>query len=329
MRGRWIALAAIGTAGAAAALGSYRRVIRPWYERWGVDPGDEDRLLPGDELIGAPTGGDTRGITIEAPAAAIWPWLVQMGFGRAGWYSYDTLDQRGSSAEAIVPAWQGIAVGDVLPTWPGGGFEVAQIETDHALVLYLDDEIVDRQSDEARATAVGGVGTDPTPVGLAASSAIMRTQPRRFRVSWAFVLEPLGGDRTRLIERVRVEYPEMNAWNHVTGPMLGVGVFLMTRRQMLGIKQRAERLVRDQRRTSIRIEVVPAPRAEVMPEPEKPVEPEALPEPESVLEPDPVVDPEPVLQSERVLEPDEAPVPVVESAAGGRDKAHKRDRRPA
>ena len=314
MRGRWIALAAVGTAGAAATLGTYRRVLRPWYERWGVDPGDEDRLLPGDELIGAPTAGDTRGITIEAPAAAIWPWLVQMGFGRAGWYSYDTLDQRGSSAEAIVPAWQGIARGDILPTWPGGGFEVAQVETDHALVLYLDDEIVDRQAEEARATAVGGVGTEPTPVGLAASTAIMRTQPRRFRVSWAFVLEPLGGDRTRLIERVRVEYPEMTPWNHVTGPLFGVGVFLIARRQMLAIKRRAERIVRAERGTSIRVEVVPAPRADVMPEADIVPEPSVAPEPEPVAQPAVVSEPEAVAEPGPTREPETVPEPEAEVA---------------
>lgn len=228
---------------AIGSVAAYRAVIRPWYERWGVEPDDDDRLLPGDELIGVPTAADTRGITIEAPAAAIWPWLVQMGFGRAGWYSYDTMDMRGPSSEAIVPEWQTIAVGQMMPSWPGGGFEVVQIEPDHALVLYLDDTIVARQEAEAKATAVTGLGTEATPPGLAASTAIMRSQPRTFRASWSFVLDPIDGGRTRLIERVRVEYPEIAAWNRVTGPLFGVGVFLMTRRQLLGIKQRAERLI--------------------------------------------------------------------------------------
>src|SRR3954452_16915250 len=119
-----------------------------------------------------------------------------MGYGRAGWYSYNPLDMRGSSAETIVPAWQPIAVGDRIPAWPGGGFEVAQVEPEHVLVLYLDDEIVARQAEEARTTAVHGVGSDDIPAGLAASAAIMRTQPRRFRVSWAFILEPIDGERT-------------------------------------------------------------------------------------------------------------------------------------
>ena len=237
------AMAIAGTAASLAALATYRQVIRPWYESWGIEPGDDERLLPGDELIANPTAGETRGITIDAPEAAIWPWLVQMGFGRAGWYSYDRLDTRGRSAAAIVPAWQTIAVGDTMPTWPGGGFEIAQVEADRAIVLYLDDTIAARQLEEARSTAVGGVGAEAMTPGLAASAAIMRTQPQRFRVSWAFVLDPLDGSRTRLVERLRVEYPAIAAWNRVTGPFFGAAVFLMTRKQLLGIKDRAERLM--------------------------------------------------------------------------------------
>ncbi len=242
MRRGPMALALVGGA-AMGGVAAFRGIVRPWSERWGAEPDDAARLLPGDELIAGPTGGDTRGITIEAPAAAIWPWLVQMGFGRAGWYSYDTMDMRGSSAHAIVPAWQSIAVGQTMRTWPGGGFEVAQIDPEHAVVLYLDNTIVTRQRAEARATAVGGVGADPTTPGLAASAAILRTQPRAFRASWTFVLEPIDGERTRLIERVRVEYPAIAVWNRITGPLFGVAVFLMTRQQLLGIKERAERLV--------------------------------------------------------------------------------------
>ena len=243
MRRGPLVLALAGTGAAMGSVAAFRGIVRPWYERWGVEPADVGHLLPGDELIAGPTGGDTRGITIDAPAAAIWPWLAQMGFGRAGWYSYDALDMRGPSARAIVPEWQGVTVGQTMRTWPGGGFEVAQVEPDHAIVLYLDDTIVARQEAEARATAVGGVGADPTTPGLAASAAILRTQPRTFRASWAFVLEPIDGEHTRLIERMRVEYPEIAAWNRVTGPLFGIAVFLMTRRQLLGIKERAERLV--------------------------------------------------------------------------------------
>jgi len=266
MRRAPIIFAAAGTAAALAGLAAYRRVVRPWYESWGVDPADENRLLPGDELVATPTAGDTRGIEIAAPAAAIWPWLVQMGLGRGGWYSYDALDMKGRSAEAIVPEWQSIAAGDTLPAWPGGGFEVAQIEPEHALVLYLDDKIVAAAERLARETAADGVGsTATTPPGLAASEAILRTQPRQFRVSWAFVLEPIDGERTRLIERFRVEYPAIGAWNRLTGPLFGAGVFLMTRRQMLGIKERAERLVAPVRPEPITGLPATAPEHEIVP----------------------------------------------------------------
>jgi hypothetical protein len=107
-------LAVAGAAASMAALGAYGLVVRPWYRAWGVDPAEKDRLLPGDELLAMPTGVETRGITIEAPAPAIWPWLVQMGYGRAGWYSYDALDMRGHSAHEIVPEWQHVAAGEAL-----------------------------------------------------------------------------------------------------------------------------------------------------------------------------------------------------------------------
>jgi hypothetical protein len=245
MRRGLVGLALFGIGAAAGGVAAYRRVFVPWYEGWGVDPGDDVRLLPGDELVASATGVDTRAIPIDAPAGAIWPWLVQMGLGRAGWYSYDAIDMRGRSSEAIVPEWQAIAVGQTMPAWQGGGFEVAQIDPDRALVLYLDDEIVARQEAEARAVAADGVGAEPMPPGLAASAAILRTQPRRFRASWAFVLDPVDGGRTRLIERFRIEYPEAGGWSRVTSPLLGIGVFLMTRRQMLGVKRRAERLTID------------------------------------------------------------------------------------
>ena len=243
MRRGPLTLALVGSGVAIGCVAGYRGIVQPWYERWGVEPDDDGRLLPGDELIAGPTAGDTRGITIDAPASAIWPWLVQMGFGRAGWYSYDTLDVRAQSSTAIAPEWQSIAVGQTMPAWRGGGFEIVQVEPEHALVLYLDDAIVARQQADARATAVGGVGADPLTPGLAASAAIMRSQPRSFRASWSFVLDPLDGDRTRLIERFRVDYPDVDVRNRVTGPLFGAGVFLMIRRQMLGIKERVERLI--------------------------------------------------------------------------------------
>ena len=81
--------------------------------------------------------------------------------------------------------------------------------------------------------------------GLAASSAILGTTPQQFSASWAFVIEPMAGGRSRLIERFRVWYGESGVASHVAMPVVGFGVFVMMQRQMLGIKTRAERLARE------------------------------------------------------------------------------------
>jgi hypothetical protein len=195
--------------------------------------------LPGDDLVPDPTMSDTRGITIDAPPSAVWPWLLQLGFGRGGWYSYDAMDMKGRSADAILPEHQQLAVGDVVPTDPNGGFEVRVLEPEHAIVLYVDNEIVGRRTDRARLEVTS------TP-GLAASGRYMqRSMPPEFSVSWAFVLEHLDGGRTRLIERVRLAYGSSTRGTRALGPTLGFGVFLMTRRQMLGLAERATRYAAD------------------------------------------------------------------------------------
>lgn len=242
MRTRWIlAGVALGTtAGVAAAR------ARDWYTTWGVDRDERTKMLPGDELVPEPTGGETRGITIDAPPAAVWPWLVQMGYGRAGWYSWDQLDQRGRSADAVVPEWGAIAVGDILPTHPGGGFEVAVLEPERALVLRSDTALVERQAEAARAAAEGskdaGTGLEAATTGVQASGAMLSTMPHDFEASWAFVLEPLAGDRTRLIERFRVRFGDTSGTPPFALPLLGFGVFVMLQKQMEGIRRRAERL---------------------------------------------------------------------------------------
>jgi hypothetical protein len=239
MRKAIVLAAAASAAAASAAAGTYQLVIRPWYERWGVDPEEAGRELPGDDIIPAPSGGETRGITIDAPPEAVWPWLVQMGYGRGGWYSYDRLDMRGKSSDRIVPAWQSIKVGETIPAYPGGGFEVADIQPNRALVLYLDDEIVERQ--RRLAEAAGEV--EPTPAGLAASGSVMGAMPSRFRTTWTFFLDSVDGNRTRLIERSLVDVPDGGGLvSSAVMPLIGFGVFVMMRRQMLGLKERAERL---------------------------------------------------------------------------------------
>ena len=176
-----------------------------------VQPVDDERRrqLPGDDLVCNPSATLTHAITIRAAAEAVWPWLVQMGAGsRAGWYSYDFLDNgRRRSATRIVPELQHITLGTLFPAMPGvtEGFVVLLVEPPRSLV-------------------VGWPGPD-----------------RRPTVTWAFVLEPRG-DATRLIVRVRAGQPyrfhQLPAWLSV--PLIRLVHFVMQRKQLLEISRRVE-----------------------------------------------------------------------------------------
>jgi hypothetical protein len=112
------ALAAVATIAIVLAL--YLGIARPAQLHWGATADEISRPMPGDALSQAPTFLSTRAITIDGTPAEIWPWLVQMGYGRAGFYGYDILENLGSprgldSARAIDPELQGLAAGDSLP----------------------------------------------------------------------------------------------------------------------------------------------------------------------------------------------------------------------
>jgi hypothetical protein len=217
------------------AVAGFRLVVAPWRKRWGVEPGEWTKVLPGDDVVSRGITAETRGISIDATPDEIWPWLVQMGYGRAGWYSYDQVDMNHPSARRILQEHQVLALGDVVPTHPGGGFVVKAVEAGHHLVLYIDTEIVREQADAAAAA-------DPTPANLRMAGAFMEgAQPSEFAASWAFVLEDAGAGRTRLIERFRVRFGDDDRpWMRVSMPMMGFGVFLMMRKQLLGIRERVE-----------------------------------------------------------------------------------------
>jgi hypothetical protein len=230
-----------------------------------MDPDEISRALPGDDVVADPVASETRGITIAATPDRIWPWLVQMGYGKAGWYSYDQLDQRGASSDEIVEAWGAIKVGDIVPTHPGGGFEVVDLQPDRAMVLRSDTALVQAQA-ESWAKRTGTAPIEAPTRGVAASGAILGQTPQEFSASWTFVIEPLEGGRSRLIERFRVWYGESGMASHVVMPVVGFGVFVMMQRQMVGIRTRAERLAR----TSLRS---PAPIRPDEPAEPRPVEP--------------------------------------------------------
>jgi hypothetical protein len=170
------------------------------------------RTLPGDELIPVPQGGIlTHAVTIHRPPRAIWPWLVQMGAGsRAGWYSYDLLDNgRRPSADRIVPALQEISIGAIFPAMPGvtDGFRVLAFEPERYLVL----------------------GWAPEPGGIPWAT-------------WAFVLEPIDDTRTRVITRARGSsaYPFYGLPPVIGRPLVRMAHFIMERKQLLGLARRAE-----------------------------------------------------------------------------------------
>ena len=236
LRLSWLVAGLVGLAvsGYLVTRRVYQRVLRPWEQGWLAAPEESTRVLPGDDLVGAPTIDETRAITIDAPPAAIWPWLVQMGYGRAGWYSYDRMQMRGGSADAVEPEWQKLAVGDPVPTHPTGGFKVAVVEPEQTLVLYLDSATV------GPATAAGENGAEPTPAGPTRAGRFGSKAMSEFRGTWTFRLDPIGERQTRLLERFRLALPEQPG-SVFARPAMGFGVFLMTRKHMLGLKARAQR----------------------------------------------------------------------------------------
>ena len=180
---------------------------------------DSARPLPGDDLLPDAKGVVTLGITIAARPEDIWPYLVQMGAQRAGWYSYDSLDNAGrESAWEVVPELQDLFVGQVIAAAPEGeeGYQVLAIEPDRALVL-------------------GGLYDVEGERQLPFSG----TRPAAFwQVTWAFVLEPLGESETRLLVRARADFaPPSMRWKATW--MVPVHHF-MQMEQLRNLKARAE-----------------------------------------------------------------------------------------
>lgn len=124
-------IAVWGAVAGAGLLAAYARLVRPWALRWGATAEEAARPLPGDGLVAKADYVATRAITIDAPPHQVWPWLVQIGSGRAGWYTYDRLDNAGMpSATEILPQLQQLAVGDLIPMVAGKdiGLRVKELE---------------------------------------------------------------------------------------------------------------------------------------------------------------------------------------------------------
>jgi hypothetical protein len=183
---------------------------------------ERERPLPGDELLPDARAQLTHGITIAATPAAIWPWLVQMGGRRAGFYAIDAFDNGGArSAREVHPELQALHVGDVIPATPVGsdGFEVLRI-------------------DAHRVLAFGGLYDPANKRQLPFAAA----RPEKFwQVTWTFVLEPIDAATTRLHVRARGAFPASGA---VHAAWIRPVHALMEGAQLRHLKERVERTLR-------------------------------------------------------------------------------------
>ena len=197
--------------GVAVATGPwvYLALLRPWQLRWGATPEEAHRNLPGDDLVAHYMFEATRAVSIAAPPDRVWPWLVQMGTGRGGFYALDFVDNAmRRSAHRIRPDLQHLAVGDVMPTDPSGaGFTVTGLDPERLLVLHIPQ------------AAVG---------------------PARGTVVVIFTLAAAGDGGTRLLCRVRGDSGPQVA-SRLYGLLLEAGDFVMMRLMLAGIKTRAEK----------------------------------------------------------------------------------------
>jgi hypothetical protein len=183
-----------------AALG-YFLVYRPLQLRWGATGDEVRRAMPGDDIQPSPIFKATRAITIQARPETIWPWLVQIGYRRAGWYGYDGVDNDGiPSSTQILPEWQQLKVGDTIPIWRNIEFPVTEMQSNRALVF----------------TSENG------------------------RESMALGLYPVDASHTRLLWRIRLGSYAWNAPILLTQIFTDLADFVAVRQNLLGIKARAE-----------------------------------------------------------------------------------------
>jgi hypothetical protein len=181
--------------------------LRRWFGRWGTTHDELFRLMAGDGVIVNPTHSSTAAVTVDAPPGNVWPWLMQMGSHRGGLYSYDWLDRSFGfldrpSADRVLPEFQHLAVGDKI-SLGRDEMTVTTLEPSRALVLSY--------------------------------------HARGIEWVWQFGLYPLAGHRTRLVTRGTERVPDTVAgWIFMR--VMEPAAFIMTRRMLLGLKERAEKL---------------------------------------------------------------------------------------
>jgi len=204
-----VALAVAGIGGLAAT--AHTVLLRHRCLTWGATAQEVNRTMPGDELLRDAGIVATRAVSIDAPPSAVWPWLVQMGSGRGGAYTYDWIENLFGlgmhSAEHVLPEFQAIEVGDSFPLGPGRPpMHVELLDPERTLVFRFDD------------------GT----------------------WIWSFGLYPAGSG-TRLVSRNRIATAGASLPARITQTLvMEPGSLVMERRMLRGIKRRAEALARQE-----------------------------------------------------------------------------------
>jgi hypothetical protein len=197
-------------AAAPVAAVAYLVVGRRRCLTWGATADEVDRMMAGDELMPNPDILSTRAISIDAPPAAIWPWLVQMGPGRGGAYTYDWIENlmglNMHSADEILPQFQGLKIGDCWQLGTKGPrLRVEVLDAEQAMVVRSEDG----------------------------------------NWVWAFSLYPDGAS-TRLVSRNRIATPGASPLVRAFGTLImEPGSLVMERKMLLGIRRRAESLVQE------------------------------------------------------------------------------------
>ena len=199
----------VGAAGIAFSL--LTPMLRPVRVRWGATDEEIVMKLPGDEFVPTPKWRYTHAVTIRAPVAEVWKWLVQMGYQRGGLYSYQWLESvigcEMHNADKIIPEYQSLNVGDSI---------------------YIDSRV------------------PPLPVALIDPLRTLvlhgkPTEDNEVNTTWGFYLFAIDAHSTRLIARSRSDYAATTAMRLTWGPLLIEPVtFVMERKMLLGIKARAE-----------------------------------------------------------------------------------------
>jgi len=217
---RLVVAVAARLAAVSAAPVLYALWIRPHLLTWGATRGETTCAYPGDGLIPDAEGSFTVATTLPAPPERVWPWLVQMGGDRAGFYSWDRLDHHGvPSADCIVPEWQSLEVGQRLNLEPSGQnwMTVAVLEPNRTLVLRSNFELPSGHSFDTQSGPQSRVYLD----GI-----------------WGFHLRPAPSGQTRLVARTRGKSrprPFMGAFDLLLGEPTH---FIMQTRQFHNLRIR-------------------------------------------------------------------------------------------